>query len=100
MKLFVMDFFSLDNLNLCRPYCVHNPDPCTCIAQVKRANHAINKFTCNKIKIVILSSINLFHKFLKFYAMLNFHIEVMTLFHITFICIIYVIVLPNQYLSI
>ena len=31
---------------------------------------------------------------------LNFHIEFMTLFHITFICIVHDIVLPNKYLSI
>ena len=31
---------------------------------------------------------------------LNFHNEFITLFHITFICIVHDIVLPNKYLSI
>ena len=43
MKLFVMDFFSLNNCTLCRPCYLHISNPCTCMAYMKSGKEYPNR---------------------------------------------------------
>ena len=56
---------------------------------------------CNNVKLEILAKYEIcLMKNIMLHDLLKFHFKLMILFHITFICTLYDIVLPNKYLSI
>ena len=54
---------------------------------------------CNNVKLSILVKYEIYlMKNIMLHDLLKFHFKLMILFHITFICTLYDIVLPNKYL--